>query len=1567
MAQNVADTKGFTGEEWEMEFWFAGTASGNANRWMSVILPPNDAVNGCCLINQRIDSNGNLQVFGGFATGLGFQTIASGFDFSVDANEDGVLNAADGDTVNIYHYRIEGFGFGTPNPTYGIWVSDANSPDLVLRGSGIQFFQDTLNVAQDPARPGISGLSLNKQFGAGTGFTIFDDLFLGNPQALPTEHAWVGPDGGDWNNLANWKNEIVPGNPMVPNSAGAFATFGDTIDAPATVNLNAPITVGSMILASRDHDYTISGGNALTLDGTGEIEVQRSARVTEISATIAGSSGITKLGNGVLVLSGNNTFTGDVKIERGRVSVSNDAGLGDASNSIDFQGGELQVTGNTFATTARTMTLGSAGGFDVVEESHTFTVSQTLSGSGGVLKAGLGTLQLSAANTYSGTTRVIDGAIAVNNPSALGDPDGPTTLAGGDATGRLLLNNTGAVAETLNLAGRFTNNAPHIINQAGTNTLSGTLNVTGLDGLIGFTSDAGNLNFGGDLSNDGRDVTLVLGGDGDGEISGVFTSRSQGVTGLTKTGAGTWAITSGSGDSTEQPNGDVLISAGTLEIRDTQTPDQGELAASNITVLAPGTFDVDAFGTYSLQPNQSLGGDGTVRAQTLGIAGDNKVTPGASAGTLTIEGNVTATNDFAAPDGGFVFELSDSNTVGGGVNDLIEVTGNLTLNSGSSAKVTILPIGTTGLANATYRLFNAGSITGGAANLNLINTTRYGMALSTTGTQVDVAVTGSNANITWTGATNSAWDIDDTQNWDNGGADVFFNGDHVTFDDSAGNKTVDVVDSLIPASVTFNNSDGNDYTVGGAGSISGGTGITKNGTGRATISSANDFDGEVSVNAGTLHAASNSALGSTAGGTTVASGATLDVGGAELNEEAVSVSGGGVGGQGAITSSVTSTGDFRPGVFTFNEFKNLRNVTLTGDTTFGADENSRWDIRTIDEDSPATLTGGGFALTKEGAGTVSLTDIGDPDVGDITVNNGTLVTQFTTTLGRAGTATVNAGGELALFSNDDKRPVPTPTKTIVLDGGALGNFGSSEDIDINTPITHSADSGLNVSGSGLLSISTPLTGVGAGITKTGTGTAVLRGSHTYSGNTVVEAGTLQLTSRLPTGGDFNDDGSVNSADFLIWQRGGSPNPNSGGDLAEWKANFGAGGTGGSIANSPLVELHPGASFDVGGYIVPTGQTVGGAGTVSGSVTAGNGTTVDPAAPGGISIVSWTHVQAMRMRYNPDDATGDNVEGSTGLFIGPLRVGDVNRALVEFSFADFPVSAINSVELVITKQSNDGARDEDVTVEAHKLNKSFARGDTTGEFASVAGNDAWSAPGGGGSDFGPLLSSLVANSAEFGNASNPGAQLRFPSTAALLTEVQNAVDTDGSFSILVKVDDANELPPFTDPADPAGSARRNFFRPLGHEAANGPRLEIEVNVFGGILTVDGNYTQDAGSILSIDIGGNGLPGFDYDQLSITGNAAINGGSLDVNLVNSYAPGLGDEFDVLDFAFASGAGFDTFNLPGLGGGLDWDTSNLLTTGILAVVAGGGAGAVPEPSSCLLLLIGAFAAGARRQLRK
>ena len=113
---------------------------------------------------------------------------------------------------------------------------------------------------------------------------------------------------------------------------------------------------------------------------------------------------------------------------------------------------------------------------------------------------------------------------------------------------------------------------------------------------------------------------------------------------------------------------------------------------------------------------------------------------------------------------------------------------------------------------------------------------------------------------------------------------------------------------------------------------------------------------------------------------------------------------------------------------------------------------------------------------------------------------------------------------------------------------------------------------------------------------------------------------------------------------------------------------------------------------------------------------------------------------------------------------------------------------------------------------------------------------------------------------------------------------------------------------------------------------------------------------AGTLL-MEIGGL-IPGAQYDQLDIAGVLSLDG-LLDVDLLNGFAPALGDSFLLFDGA-TSGA-FDAFSLPALAPGLAWDTTTLYSGGSLKVAA------VPEPSAALLLL-GALAGFAvRRRARR
>lgn len=129
---------------------------------------------------------------------------------------------------------------------------------------------------------------------------------------------------------------------------------------------------------------------------------------------------------------------------------------------------------------------------------------------------------------------------------------------------------------------------------------------------------------------------------------------------------------------------------------------------------------------------------------------------------------------------------------------------------------------------------------------------------------------------------------------------------------------------------------------------------------------------------------------------------------------------------------------------------------------------------------------------------------------------------------------------------------------------------------------------------------------------------------------------------------------------------------------------------------------------------------------------------------------------------------------------------------------------------------------------------------------------------------------------------------------------------------------------------------------------------------GILEVMGNYIQTSDGILQIELGGTTV-GAEYDQLfSLAGTATLEG-TLNLLSINSFAPSLGNSFQILNFSEGISGSFDNINAFSLGSGLAWDFDDLYTTGTISVI--------PEPAT-MAALLGALALGLvlwRRSVRR
>jgi autotransporter-associated beta strand protein len=105
---------------------------------------------------------------------------------------------------------------------------------------------------------------------------------------------------------------------------------------------------------------------------------------------------------------------------------------------------------------------------------------------------------------------------------------------------------------------------------------------------------------------------------------------------------------------------------------------------------------------------------------------------------------------------------------------------------------------------------------------------------------------------------------------------------------------------------------------------------------------------------------------------------------------------------------------------------------------------------------------------------------------------------------------------------------------------------------------------------------------------------------------------------------------------------------------------------------------------------------------------------------------------------------------------------------------------------------------------------------------------------------------------------------------------------------------------------------------GSVVANaGGSVSPGTNPVTGEIFIGGNYTQDTGAFLNINIQGNTTPGTDYDTLSVAGTANL-GGTLNVNVINGFTPTVADDYQFLSFGSSTGD-FGTKNGFALGNAL------------------------------------------------
>jgi fibronectin-binding autotransporter adhesin len=510
------------------------------------------------------------------------------------------------------------------------------------------------------------------------------------------------------------------------------------------------------------------------------------------------------------------------------------------------------------------------------------------------------------------------------------------------------------------------------------------------------------------------------------------------------------------------------------------------------TVLAQGTLQIDGSsggGSLSTSNGTLLAGSGTISGLAT-VRGQLNPGPVNGPGTFKAHGGLAL-----AAGAALTFNLSAADPSNPAVNDSVEVVGNLALNN----NVITVNIAGTPFSGASYLLFTYTGTLSGSFNPAVAGTHFTASIDTSIPGSVYLNITGvSGADLRWNSSSDSAWDST-TANWQDVNSlasSLFFSGDSVRFDDTAGVVTAITIDSGIdvyPSAFT-DSSTNNYFTISGAGRISGATGITKTGESTLLLATPNNFTGPVEVQGGVLQAGNASALGTAAAGTTVQPGATLDLNGQNVGGESITISGGGFNGAGALVN----TGGAAP-------VQTLRTLVLAGDATVGGTGL----LLMNNSGGGASLTAGGSSLTKVGANQFTLQNTTvDASLADIHITQGTIeFSGLTATMGDSTrTNRVEAGATLSVSGNS-----LAWNKYFVFNGnGATTTFnnGASANTELAGPVELHGDVVFNVGGA-LLTISTDIIGDG-GLIKNGGSPMVLNGVNPYTGDTHINTAALRL-------------------------------------------------------------------------------------------------------------------------------------------------------------------------------------------------------------------------------------------------------------------------------------------------------------------------------------------------------------------------------------------------------------------------------------------------------------------------
>ena len=893
-----------------------------------------------------------------------------------------------------------------------------------------------------------------------------------------------------------------------PSALGA-ATANLAINAGA-LDLNGnSLTVG--LLTGSSGAVIASSSNAavnLTVgaSGTGTY----AGVINNGSGTIA----LIKAGAGTLTLSGNNTFTGNIDVNAGRLILSNAANLYNYAVARTFT-----IASNSYLQLAANMSVGATA-------------------SPGITFAGNGTLEI--------------------NPGA-----SSTVALGVYSTNYVVLAMSGGVIDVQSgsLRNGAYGNQNWTTNKASLNIAAGAAFQPWNGGSVFIDTLTGAGTVGGaNNSTTGTGLTLGI-NDGTGTFSGSISNIGGGA--IVKTGSGT-EVFSGTGSTF---TGKTSIKAGTLSVVTLNSVTTGTAASSSLgapSSVANGAIAIGSSGTGAMLV---VTGPGEITDRVIDLAGttggatidqsgpsglfsftSSLTASGAGSKTLTLQGSTTGVGEIAGSignnsgtnktavlkQGTGTWTLSGSNTYSGGTT---VANGTLKLGNASALGTGALSVvgGTLDMAGNNA---GVGALSGssGALITNSISGTSTLAITFSTGTSTFAAsiadgsgvialtksgagtlmLTGSNA---YSGMTSINGGILNVGNANAlaGSASLVFGGGTLQY--SAANSMD--YSGLIAGSGSAISIDtnGQDITFGTSLAASNTGGLAKSGNGTLTLNASNAFSGATTVTGGTLQIGNGGATGSIAGN--VANSGVL----AFNRSDRITFSGS-ISGTGAIQQIGSGS------------------VMLTGSNNFTGAATAASGTLQIGDGSSGSVSGG--MLTASAGGTVAIDLANGGTLGSAITNNGTVnfIAGGTNTISTniygwtSGVINQSGSGTTILSGNNDFAGTTNLINGVLQLNSQYAAYLSTENVGITNGLAFGANAvtlgglsgstGISIfttSGSALnLSVGNNnsdtlftgnLTGTNSSSTlaKVGNGTLTLGGSNSFAGATTATSGTLLLANQ----------------------------------------------------------------------------------------------------------------------------------------------------------------------------------------------------------------------------------------------------------------------------------------------------------------------------------------------------------------------------------------------------------------------------------------------------------------------